>query len=94
MSVFKRHNLASDHTGSAYLTNTTCVNCDMQSWAYFDAPTPLWLGWFGGCGELQCTGPNNYFIHDQDGKFTGTPSQILANNSMIGDHEGACTFIP
>lgn len=28
MSVFKRHNLASDHTGSAYLTNTTCINCD------------------------------------------------------------------
>lgn len=28
MSVFKRHNLASDQTGSAYLTNTTCVNCD------------------------------------------------------------------
>jgi hypothetical protein len=28
MSVFKRHNLASDQTGSAYLTNTACVNCD------------------------------------------------------------------
>lgn len=27
MSVFQRHNLASDATGSAYLTNTPCVNC-------------------------------------------------------------------
>lgn len=27
MSVFKRHNLASDSTGSAYLKDTYCNNC-------------------------------------------------------------------
>jgi hypothetical protein len=27
MSVFRRHNIASDNTGSAYLTNTLCINC-------------------------------------------------------------------
>ena len=27
-------------------------------------------------------------IHDQDGKFTGTKSQILANNSVVGEGEG------
>lgn len=86
MSVFKRHNLASDGVGSAYLTNTKCLNCDKESWGYFDPPNPAWLGWFGGCGELQCTGPNNYIIYDKDGNFTGKKSQILANNSMIGDY--------
>jgi len=50
MSVFKRHDLASDGVGSAYLTNTRCSNCEDKSWAYFDAPNPSWLGWFGGCG--------------------------------------------
>jgi hypothetical protein len=28
MSVFRRHDLASDGTASAYLTNTRCLNCD------------------------------------------------------------------
>lgn len=94
MSVFKRHDLASDGVASAYLTNTKCLNCDKQSWAYFDQPSTSWRGWFGGCGELDCTGPNNYIIHDQDGSFTGSKSQLLANNSMIGEHEAECKHIP
>jgi hypothetical protein len=86
MSVFKRHPSASDGVGSAYLTNSPCINCDSTAWAYFEQPNPAWLGWFGGCGSIDCTGPNNYFIYDQDGSFTGTPTQLLANNSIIGDH--------
>ena len=35
MSVFRRHNIASDNTGSAYLTNTVCINCDQNAWAWF-----------------------------------------------------------
>lgn len=34
---------------------------------------------------MACTGPNNYIIYDQDGNFTGNKSQILANNSVIGN---------
>lgn len=90
MFVFKRHNLASDATAGHYLTNTKCVNCDQSAWAYFDEPNTAWRGWFGGCGNLDCTGPNNYIIHDQDGSFTGQKSQILANNTMIGNYEASC----
>lgn len=95
MKVFKRHILASDGTGSHYLTNTECRNCEEQAWAFFEKPNVGWRGWFGGCGELDCTGPNNYFIHDQDGAFTGSPSQILANNSVVAaDPSLNCREIP
>lgn len=50
MSVFKRHNLASDSTGSAYLKDTRCLNCEQNAWGYFDQPSSGWKGWFGGCG--------------------------------------------
>lgn len=86
MSVFKRHPLASDGTASHHLTSTSCVNCEKEAWAYFDKPSVSWRGWFGGCGHFDCTGPNNYLIHDQDGTFTGEKSQILSNNSIIGDN--------
>ncbi len=94
MSVFRRHDAASDGVASVYMTKSLCLNCQNTTWAYFEKPNPAWQGWFGGCGQLDCTGPNNYFIYDQDGNVTGSPSQILANNSMIGDYESACTFIP
>lgn len=94
MSVFKRHNGASDGTASHNLINTQCLNCEEKSWAYFEKPNVGWRGWFGGCGELDCTGPNNYLIYDQDGAFTGKPSQLLSNNSVIGDNEESCRFIP
>ena len=93
MAVFKRHGGASDGTASHHLTNTRCINCENKAWAYFNMPDPGIRGWFGGCGELDCTGANNYLIHDQDGTFTGERSQLLSNNSMIGDDESACTFI-
>jgi hypothetical protein len=90
MAVFKRHPSAADATGSHHLYNTHCVNCDEDSLAYFDEPNKGWRGWFGGCGELDCTGPNNYLIHDHDGSFLGEPGILLANNSMIGDNEPSC----
>ena len=86
MAVFKKHSGASDGTASHHLTKTKCINCETKSWAYFEKPNIAWRGWFGGCGELDCTGPNNYLIHDQDGNFTGEKSQLLANNSMIGNY--------
>lgn len=50
MNVFKRHVGASDITASAYLTNTKCINCEKDAWAYFDQPDTGWRGWMGGCG--------------------------------------------
>ena len=43
---------------------------------------------------MDCTGPNNYVIEDQDGQFTGQQSQLLSNNSVIGDNEDSCTAYP
>ena len=93
MKVFRRHSGASDGTGSHHLLNTRCINCEKESWAYFDPPSASWKGWFGGCGELDCTGPNNYIIFDQDGDFTGEISQLLANNSWVGEGEDECEFV-
>ncbi len=50
MSVFRRHNIASDNTASVYLTNSPCINCDQNAWGWFEKPNPGWFGWFGGCG--------------------------------------------
>ena len=86
MSVLRR-NSGADSIASHYLTNTTCVNCERNAWAYFEPPSPADIA---QCGGISCTGANNYFIDDQDGKFTGQVSQILANNSVIGDHESVC----
>ncbi len=47
-----------------------------------DPPSPSWFGWFGGCGQMQCTGPDNVILHDTDGVFVNetlgiaTPTQI------------------
>lgn len=94
MSVFRRHNGASDFTASHHLTETQCINCELYSFAYFDKPNVGWRGWFGGCGELDCTGPNNYLVHDQDGTFLGFIGQLLSNNTAVGDHEDFCTYVP
>jgi hypothetical protein len=48
---------------------------------YFTPPFTGYLGWLGGCGDLLCTGNNNYLIHDHTGHLLGTPSILLANNS-------------
>lgn len=90
MAVFKRHVLASDGVAGHILKNSPCLNCEKEAWAYFQHPNSAWRGWFGGCGELDCTGPNNYFVYDTDGMFTGSnaPSQILANNTVIGNGQG------
>jgi hypothetical protein len=92
MNVFKRHDGASDATGVHHLYQSPCINCDLEALVYFDPPNPKWSGWDGGCGELACTGPINYFIHDHDGYFTQlggatkTASQLMANNQPIGDN--------
>ena len=90
MSVFRKHDGASDATANHNLLQTQCINCDLQGLVYFSNPNPAWSGWKGGCGQLACTGSINYLIHDQDGMFTknvgGTaPSQLMANNEPIGN---------
>ena len=60
----------------------------------FDAPRKSGLGWSGGCGNILCTGRNNYLIEDFSGTLFNTSGVILANNSWIGDNTPECTFHP
>lgn len=80
--------------GSAYLWNSTCNNCDFDSVSYFDPPIASHLGWFGGCGNILCTGRNNYLIQDHTGTLFPQAGIILANNSWIGSKTPNCTFSP
>lgn len=79
--LFIPHYAASDITGSHHLSNVSCVGCSINSMGYFTPPFTGYLGWLGGCGDLLCTGNNNYLIHDHTGHLLGTPSILLANNS-------------
>ena len=90
--AFRPHTGAFDQVGGHYLTNCSCNNCDNNSFVLCDAPDPSMLGWFGGCGDILCTGKNNYLITDWTGGFLGSPATIIANNSVIGNNEPNCTF--
>lgn len=61
--------------------------------AYFDPPKLSELGWFGGCGNITCTGKNNYIIEDHSGTFLPGGGFLLANNTPIGSNTPSCTFI-
>ncbi len=68
-SAWTTHHGASDSTAGHYLTNVECKNCDEKNKFFFKSPKPFWLGWFGGCGQMLCTGPENVLMHDWTGKF-------------------------
>lgn len=79
-------------TASHHLDNVVCNNCSVDAYALFTPPDPKSFGWFGGCGNLLCTGKNNYLIQDWTGDLLGFPGTMIANNSEIGDNEDGCTF--
>lgn len=62
--------------------------------AFFQPPSQAELGWAGGCGNLLCTGLNNYLVHDHTGGFLPEPGILIANNSEIGDNSENCTHVP
>lgn len=92
--IFKPHDLASDITGSHHLWNSPCTNCEFDAFAHFDPPKLSELTWFGGCGNMTCTGKNNYLIHDHTGDLLSKPGILLANNSWIGDNTDGCIYKP
>ncbi len=51
MSVFRRHDGASDGSAPHYLKNSPCINCDKKGLAYFRMPDDGIFGWCGGCGQ-------------------------------------------
>ena len=82
--AFKPHNGGFDQTGSANLFTSHCTNCDTDSYLNAPAPSASRLGWFGGCGDILCTGFQNYLVQDHDGMFFGSKGTIVPNNSVIG----------
>lgn len=90
--LFIPHSGASDMVASHSLTNTMCNNCSQSALAYFTMPSTSELGWDGGCGNILCTGKNNYLVYDWTGDLLGFPGILLANNSEIGDNSENCTY--
>lgn len=82
--VFRRNPDSLENIGSTYIFNSTCTNCTNEGRAYFQPPPPATETNLG-CGEISCTGPNNYIIQDQTGEFLGTAGTMIANNSKIGN---------
>jgi len=85
------------HSGGHSMISSTntfkskCNNCSIGAFGKFPKPSSSKLGWKGGCGDMFCTGRNNYLIEDHDGDLMGSPGTLVANNSAIGDGLG-CTF--
>ena len=90
--VFKPNGGARDFVGGTNLFDSKCTNCDSDSYLIAPSPSASHLGWFGGCGDILCTGFNNYLIQDHTGSFFGSKGTIIANNSLIADNEDNCTF--
>ena len=84
--MFRPHSGGMDITGSHHLFDSNCTDCQQTAWALFDKPNTKFLGWFGGCGTILCTGNNNYLVHDHSGGFLPAKGVLLANNSWIGDN--------
>lgn len=80
-SIFDTQPASSDATASHYLTNVFCTNCDKKAFATFREPNIKWRGWFGGCGDFDCTGPKNVLIVDFSGRlFSNT---AISRNEYI-----------
>jgi len=92
--LFRPNGGAPDLIGSVYSWNTACNNCDFDALARLDAPKRSEFGWFGGCGNMLCTGKNNYILEDHTGHLFNQTGVILANNSWIGESYPECSFKP
>lgn len=54
--AFKPHSSGFDMVGGANLYTSNCQNCDANSYLSAPSPSLSFLGWFGGCGDIVCTG--------------------------------------
>ena len=84
--VFRPHPVGDDQVGSAYIFDSRCLNCDADSYLRAPSPTPGFIGWFGGCGDILCTGYENYLIQDWTGSFFGHTGTIIPSNDVIGNN--------
>lgn len=60
--------------------------------AFFDNPLQSEASWFGGCGNMVCTGKINYIIQDHTSTLLPQGGTLLPNNPAIGDKTPSCTY--
>lgn len=80
-----------DQVASANLFNCPAPNSDTSSYLTAITPNNAFLGWFGGCGDIVCTGFQNYLVQDHTSDTFGFMGTIIPNNSVIAANEG-CAF--
>lgn len=82
-----------DQVASANLFACPATNSDTSSYLIAPQPSTSFLGWFGGCGDIVCTGFQNYLVQDHTSDTFGFTGTIIPNNSVIAVPEG-CVFNP
>jgi hypothetical protein len=90
--AFRPHSSGWDISGSVNIFNSKCINCDSDSYLLADAPNQKFLGWFGGCGDIVCTGLLNYLITDWNGAFFGSTGSIIPDQSNVIGVNEKCTY--
>ena len=63
--------------GSAHFYTSKCTNCDTESYLTAPSPNPAFIGWFGGCGDIMCTGLVNYIVQDWTGTFFSQKGTLI-----------------
>lgn len=59
---FKNKGSAASATAGTYLSNVKCTNCEKDGYIFIAEPREKWRGWFGGCGNMDCTGLENVLV--------------------------------
>jgi hypothetical protein len=78
--AFRTNANAHESTSGHYLKNVKCTNCHRDGLVYLIEPSANARGWFGGCGQFDCTGLENVLIQDLTGDFLGVEGTIISNN--------------
>lgn len=77
-----------------YLTKVACTNCDQNALFWIHNPSEDYLGWFGGCGQMVCTGLRNFLVQDLDGSLLGEQATVIGNNEEFGETMPECGKVP
>ena len=86
-TLFRLHPSVDSNVANHHLYNTTCANCQLESFGYYDEPLQANLGYEGGCGSMLCTGRINYLIYDHTGHLLTQPGMLTPNNSLFSNYQ-------
>ena len=92
--ILQQRNMEPDAHANVYLSSSTVVNSESNSFARMVEFYEGFMFWRGGCGDFNCTGEKNWIITDVDGSFLGQPGQIIPNNRGINLANSTCTSKP